>query len=94
MAQEAVVQISMDSALMEQAEQLYRTMGMTLAEAFRVFTRRSVEENAMPSFAEIAGDKEKKPVRRIGIARGMKLYAEDYDIDAPDPEILGMFEVL
>ena len=88
MAQEAVFQISMDSALAEQAERLYRTMGMTLAEAFRVFTVRSVEENAMPSLTALAGGAENAHVRRIGIAKGMKLYADDYDIDAPDPEIM------
>ena len=32
--------------------------------------------------------------KRIGIAEGKHLYADDYDIDKEDEEVLGLFEVL
>ena len=48
MAKEATLQVRMDAELKEKAEELYRSMGTSLAEAVRIFAKQSVEENAMP----------------------------------------------
>lgn len=48
MPKEAVLQIRIDSALKEQAEQLYRELGTSFPEAVRVFARQSVIQRGMP----------------------------------------------
>lgn len=48
MAKEATLQVRMDAELKEKAEELYRNLGTSLAEAVRIFAKQSVEENAMP----------------------------------------------
>ena len=48
MPKEAVLQIRIDSALKEQAEQLYRELGTSFPEAVRVFARQSVMQRGMP----------------------------------------------
>ena len=48
MAKEAVLQVRMEHALKDRAEELYRAHGTTLSEAVRLFVRESVERNAFP----------------------------------------------
>lgn len=48
MAKEATLQVRMDADLKEKAENLYREMGTSLAEAVRIFAKQSVQENGMP----------------------------------------------
>ena len=48
MAMDATLQIRIDSALKEQVEALYRSMGTSFAEAVRIFAKQSVLENGMP----------------------------------------------
>lgn len=48
MAKEATLQVRMDADLKEKAEELYREMGTSLAEAVRIFAKQSVQENGMP----------------------------------------------
>lgn len=48
MAKEAVLQVRMDASLKAEAEQLYKDMGTSFAEAVRIFARQSVRENGMP----------------------------------------------
>lgn len=48
MAKEAVLQVRMDASLKAEAEQLYKEMGTSFAEAVRIFARQSVREKGMP----------------------------------------------
>lgn len=48
MAKEATLQVRMDAELKESAEQLYKSMGTSFAEAVRIFARQSVTEQGMP----------------------------------------------
>ena len=48
MAKEAVLQVRMDASLKAEAEQLYKDMGTSFAEAVRIFARQSVRETGMP----------------------------------------------
>ena len=56
---EATLQVRMDADLKEQAEELYKKLGTSFAEAVRIFAKQSVRENAMPF--------------RIGIGRNVLL---------------------
>lgn len=86
MTKEAVLQVTMDAELMERAEKLYQRLGMSFAEAVRVFARRSVEENAMP-FAP------PEPVRRgkrqLGLANGKFMISDN--LYEHNGEIAAMF---
>lgn len=88
MAQEATLQIKMDSDLKEQVEMLYEKMGTSFAEAVRIFARQSVEENTMPFVMHLAAKEEK---RVLGLANGK--YVIPDDIDECNDEILDMFGV-
>lgn len=48
MAKEATLQVRMDAALKQQAEELFRDLGTSLPEAVRIFTRQSVREQRLP----------------------------------------------
>lgn len=48
MAKQAVYQIRMDEDIKDQVEELYRNMGMTFAEAVRIFAVQSIREQGMP----------------------------------------------
>lgn len=48
MAKESVLQIRIDSDLKEAAEAVYRSLGTSLTEAVRIFTRQSVIDEGMP----------------------------------------------
>ena len=48
MAKEVVLQVRMDASLKAEAEQLYKDMGTSFAEAVRIFARQSVCEHGMP----------------------------------------------
>lgn len=87
MAKEAILQVRMDSELKEQAEQLYKQLGTSFAEAVRIFARQSVEERAMPFTIHLASH---KPDRRLGIANGKYIIPDD--IDECNDEISAMFE--
>ena len=87
MAKEATLQVRMDAELKDQAEQLYRNMGTSLAEAVRIFTRQSVLENGMPFRIHVPSQ---NPGQRIGIAEG-KLSIPD-DIDEYNDEIEDLFQ--
>lgn len=87
MAKEATLQVRMDADLKEQAEQLYRNMGTSFAEAVRIFARQSVQENAMPFIIHVPSP---KPQQRIGIAEGKLDVPED--IDKYNDEIEELFQ--
>lgn len=88
MAKQAVLQVRMDSDLKQSAEELYRRMGTSLAEAVRVFARQSVEENAMPFVIHVpAGQAD----RKLGLADGE--FEMPDDIDADNDAIAEMFGV-
>lgn len=88
MAQEATLQIKMDSDLKEQVELLYERMGTTFAEAVRIFAKQSVEEKAMPFTMHLMTREEK---RKLGLANGK--YVIPDDIDGCNDEISEMFGV-
>lgn len=48
MAKEAVVQIRMDEKVKEEAENLYRNLGTSFAEAVRIFAAQSISEHGFP----------------------------------------------
>lgn len=48
MAKDSILQVRIDGELKHQAEALYRSMGMSLSEAVRMFVTQSVQENQMP----------------------------------------------
>ena len=48
MAREAILQVRMDADLKEKAESLYRGLGISFAEAVRIFAKQSILENGMP----------------------------------------------
>ena len=45
---EATLQVRMDAALKTQAEELFRELGTSFAEAVRIFARQCIAEGAMP----------------------------------------------
>ena len=87
MAKEAILQVRMDAELKEQAEQLYKDMGTSLAEAVRIFARQSVLENGMPFQIHLP---EQNSTQRIGVAKD-KLDVPD-DIDQYNKEIEDLFQ--
>lgn len=48
MAKDSILQVRIDGELKRQAEELYRSMGLSLSEAVRMFVTQSVQENQMP----------------------------------------------
>ena len=88
MAREVMFQVSMDAELKEQAELLYKKLGMSFSEAIQMFLRKSIENNAMP-FAVHVSDVQKK--RKLGIANGK--YRIPDNIDECNDEIAEMFGV-
>lgn len=86
MAKEATLQVRMDAELKEQAEELYKKLGTSFAEAVRIFASQSVQEKAMPFVIHIA---EQDTDKRIGIARG-EFQVPD-NIDNYNDEIENMF---
>ena len=48
MAMDATLQVRMDKELKAEAEELYRSLGTTFAEAVRIFAQQSVREGRMP----------------------------------------------
>lgn len=48
MLKEATLQVRMDAAVKAQAEELFRELGTSFAEAVRIFARQSIAEGAMP----------------------------------------------
>ena len=88
MAKESVLQVRMDSELKEEVEALYKAMGLSFAEAVRIFAKQSVAEKAMPFRIYIpSGSVNKK--RAIGLANGK--YSIPDDIDADNDKIAEMF---
>ena len=87
MANNAVLQVRMDADLKRDAENLYRRMGTSLAEAVRIFARQSVEENAMPFVVKVpvSGGR-----RTLGVADGE--FSIPDSIDADNDAIAAMFE--
>lgn len=88
MAKEATLQVRMDSELKEQAEQLYKQLGTSFAEAVRIFAKQSVEDRAMPFTMHLSPVNTK---RTLGIANGK--YEIPDDIDGSNAEIAEMFGV-
>lgn len=86
MAKEATLQVRMDADLKEQAEELYKKLGTSFAEAVRIFARQSVQEKAMPFVIHIA---EQDTDQRIGVAKGE--FSVPDDIDKYNAEIANMF---
>lgn len=88
MAKQSILQVRMDSELKQSAEDLYRRMGTSLAEAVRIFARQSVEENAMPFVIHVpSGEID----RKLGIADGRYEVPDDIDVD--NATIADMFGV-
>ena len=87
MAQETILQITMDAELKEQAELLYTQLGTSFAEAVRIFANQSVEDRAMPFTMHLSP---KRTKRTLGIADGK--YKIPDNIDGSNDEILEMFE--
>lgn len=87
-AKQSILQVRMDSDLKQSAEDLYRRMGTSLAEAVRIFARQSVEENAMPFVIHVPPA---EADRRLGLADGK--YDIPDDIDADNAAIAEMFGV-
>ena len=48
MSMESVVQIRMDTEMKNAAEELYKELGTSFAEAVRMFAKKSIDEQAMP----------------------------------------------
>lgn len=48
MSMDATLQVRMDSQLKSSAEELYRNLGTSFAEAVRIFAQQSVLEGGMP----------------------------------------------
>lgn len=71
---EATLQVRMDAELKEQAEELYKKLGTSFAEAVRIFAKQSVRENAMPFRISMV---EQETDKRIGIAKGEFIAPED-----------------
>ncbi len=86
MAKEATLQVRMDADLKEQAEELYKKLGTSFAEAVRIFARQSVQEKAMPFVIHI---EEQDTDQRIGVAKGE--FSVPDDIDKYNDEIADMF---
>ena len=86
MANEATLQVWMDSELKEQAELLYKQLGTSFAEAVRIFARQSVEDRAMPFTMHLSSTTSK---RTLGIANGK--YKIPDNIDECNEEILELF---
>lgn len=87
MAKEAMLQVSMDSELKEQAELLYRQLGTSFAEAVRIFAKQSVVDGAMPFTSRLSPIGTK---RKLGLANGK--YKIPDNIDESNEEILKLFE--
>ena len=87
MSKEATLQVRMDAELKQQAEQLYKNMGTSFAEAVRIFARQSVQENAMPFRIHIPPQ---SSPQRIGIAKDQ--FTVPDDIDRYNQEIEELFE--
>lgn len=83
---EATLQVRMDAELKEQAEELYKKLGTSFAEAVRIFAKQSVREKAMPFRISMV---EQETDQRIGIAKGE--FAVPEDIDQYNGEIADMF---
>lgn len=86
MANDAVLQVRMDAELKREAENLYRRMGTSLAEAVRIFARQSVEENAMPFVVRVPASSGR---RALGVADGE--FAIPDSIDGDNDTIAAMF---
>ena len=76
MSSEAILQVTMDAELKEQAEALYQRLGTSLPEAVRMFARQSVEEDAMPFAPHIPSNRREG---RFGVARGRFTVPDDFD---------------
>ncbi len=57
MAKEATLQVRMDAELKEHAENLYREIGTTFAEAVRIFAKQSIISNGLPFSVTASGNK-------------------------------------
>ncbi len=57
MAKEATLQLRMEAELKEHAENLYREMGTSFAEAVRIFAKQSVISNGLPFSVTASGNK-------------------------------------
>ncbi len=50
---EATLQVRMEADLKQEAEELFRRMGTSLAEAVRIFARQSVSAGGMPFLVQL-----------------------------------------
>lgn len=48
MAKESILQVRMDTEIKERVEKLYRSMGLTFADAVRMFAVQSLAHNGLP----------------------------------------------
>lgn len=81
MANDAVLQVRIDSQLKSEVEQLYRQMGTTFSEAVRLFARQSVLKRRLPFDISESDD------RAASYANGTITSADcTFGIDAEQPE--------
>ena len=66
MATDAVLQVRIDSDLKRDAEDLYRRLGISIADAVRMFVVQSLEEQGLPF--EVKLRTSKKTLHAYGIA--------------------------
>ena len=90
MSKQAILQVSIDADLKQQAEDLYKRLGTSFAEAVRIFARQSIEENAMPFNIRFPISNSKRK-RTLGIADGKFRIPDDFD--EHNDEIVSMFGI-
>ncbi|MDO5424266.1 MAG: hypothetical protein Q4F41_11110 [Eubacteriales bacterium] len=81
------------SELQEQAMEIIEEMSEENLKVLVKFMQIFIQPQNKAS-VEAAQDSRKKAAKRIGIAEGEELYAEDYDIDEYNEEIAKMFGVM
>lgn len=69
--------VSMDAELKEQAEILYKRLGMSFSDAIQMFVKKSIESNAMPFAVHVSNT---EPKRKLGIANGKYMIPSNYSV--------------
>ena len=67
MATDAVLQVRIDSNLKREAEDLYRRLGISIADAIRMFVVQSIETQGLP-FEVRTGSMPQRTLHAFGIA--------------------------
>lgn len=67
MANDAMLQVRIDSKLKSEAEQIFESLGITLADAVRIFAVQAVKEQGFP-FEVKTGFKQTRTLHAAGLA--------------------------